>query len=138
MLKDFGLKSARELSADDHAECLALAEILDRIGDKWTIMVVGALADGPLRFNALQREVEGVSHRMLTLTLKGLQRDGMVSRRAFATAPPKVEYALTPRGQSLIEPLTALLNWAKANRVGIAETRASFDLASEIGEVNAA
>lgn len=82
----------------DHSGCRALLQVLDRIGDKWTVMVVGTLARGPMRFNAIQRAINGISHRMLTLTLRGLERDGMVERRAFATIPPKVEYELTPLG----------------------------------------
>lgn len=75
----------------DADTCKALGNILDRVGDKWTVMVVGILSDGPVRFNALQRAVAGVSHRMLTLTLRGLERDGLVKRTAFATVPLRVD-----------------------------------------------
>ncbi|WP_201004447.1 winged helix-turn-helix transcriptional regulator [Pseudomonas cichorii] len=100
---------------DDHARCKALGRVLDRIGDKWTIMVVGALSNGPVRFNALLRLVGGVSHRMLTLTLRGLEQDGLVKRTVYPTVPPKVEYELTEVGRSLIEPLGVLCSWAEAN-----------------------
>ena len=108
---------------DDHARCKALGRVLDRIGDKWTIMVVGGLSSGPLRFNALLRTIDGVSHRMLTLTLRGLEQDGLVSRTVHPTVPPKVEYALTDVGRSLIGPLTALSSWAEANLPAIEAAR---------------
>lgn len=101
---------------DYHAACGTISQVLERIGNKWTVLVVVALSGGPQRFNALMRLVEGVSHRMLTLTLRGLQRDGMVKRRAYVTIPPKVEYELTPLGQSLIAPLGTLAEWAMRNR----------------------
>src|SRR5689334_20127427 len=85
--------------------CKALGQIFGRIGDKWTIMVVGVLSHGTMRFNALQRAIPGVSHRMLTITLRGLERDGMVKRMSFATIPPRVDYELTERGISLQGPL---------------------------------
>jgi DNA-binding HxlR family transcriptional regulator len=117
-----------ETSDDDgHQECRALGQILDRVGDKWTIMVVGILSKGPCRFNALMREIGGVSHRMLTLTLRSLERDGLVSRTAYATIPPKVEYALTDTGRSLIEPLRVLSNWAIEHRPTIEKARAEFN-----------
>ncbi|MFG3591258.1 winged helix-turn-helix transcriptional regulator [Bradyrhizobium sp. RDI18] len=117
----------------DHEACRALGQILDRIGDKWTVMVVGALSRGPLRFNALMRTIGGVSHRMLTLTLRALERDGLVTRTAYLTIPPKVEYELTPLGRSLIEPLRVLSGWAIENRPAIESSRAAFDMAGEPG-----
>lgn len=111
----------------DLSSCGTIAQVLDRVGNKWTVLVVRALAGGPQRFNALMRLVEGVSHRMLTLTLRGLQRDGMVKRRAYATIPPKVEYELTPLGRSLIEPLGTLADWAILNRTKIETARTAFD-----------
>jgi len=111
----------------DHDDCRAVGQILDRIGDKWTVMVVGALSKGPLRFNVIMREIGGVSHRMLTLTLRGLERDGLVTRTAYATIPPKVEYELTELGHSLIEPLQVLGNWAIQNRSVMERARAEFD-----------
>ncbi len=88
-------------------------------------MVVGNLAAGPLRFNEILRRIDGLSHRMLTRTLRGLQQDGMVERRAFPTIPPRVEYELTPLGRSLIGPLWTLVEWAAANRSAIEEARAA-------------
>lgn len=120
-------REAEQGGEEYHAACGTIAQVLDRIGNKWTVLVVVALAGGPQRFNALMRLVEGVSHRMLTLTLRGLQRDGMVKRRAYATIPPKVEYELTPLGLSLIEPLRMLANWALQNRTKIETAQTAFD-----------
>lgn len=91
----------------------ALVSVLDRIGNKWTILVVGSLAKGPRRFNAIARSVEGISQRMLTLTLRNLEKDGIVTRTVNPTTPPSVEYALTDLGRTLIEPLRSLTEWAK-------------------------
>lgn len=118
---------------DGHDACKAVVDILDRIGDKWTVMAVGALADGPMRFNAILRKIGTISHRMLTLTLRGLERDGMVERRAFATIPPTVEYELTPLGRSLISPLWTLAEWAQANQPRIAAARSAFDTRQTAG-----
>jgi DNA-binding HxlR family transcriptional regulator len=110
-----------------HEECRALADVLVRIGDKWTVMVVGALSRGPMRYSQIFKLIDGVSQRMLTLTLKGLERDGLVTRTMFPTIPPRVDYALTDRGQTLIGPLNALWTWAQANRTAIEDTRRRFD-----------
>lgn len=106
---------------NDHARCKILGQILDRIANKWTVMIVSSLAEGPVRFNALQRNVEGISHRMLTLTLRGLEADGLVRRTVYPTVPPKVEYELTGIGQSLISPLKALLDWVENNQLLISD-----------------
>nr|WP_234881940.1 helix-turn-helix domain-containing protein [Agrobacterium larrymoorei] len=120
-------KERDTLDHQQHAKCRLLGQILDRVGDKWTIMTVGALSDGPLRFNAIMRRIGGVSHRMLTLTLRGLERDGMVLRTAYATIPPKVEYELTPLGHSLTEPLATLLEWGEKHSKDIEAARTAFD-----------
>lgn len=114
-------------SVHDAESCKALGNILDRIGDKWTVMVVGILSAGPMRFNALQRTVAGVSHRMLTLTLRGLERDGLVTRTAFATVPPRVDYELTELGHSLKPQLELLAAWARQNQATIERARVTFD-----------
>ncbi|RWK00688.1 helix-turn-helix domain-containing protein [Mesorhizobium sp.] len=90
-------------------------------------MAVGALSHGPMRFNALMRLIGGVSHRMLTLTLRGLERDGLVKRTAYPTIPPKVEYELTEMGHSLIQPMEALSNWGQQNRSAIEASRRDYD-----------
>jgi DNA-binding HxlR family transcriptional regulator len=125
---------ANRLGEDDHAACRPLVQILDRIGSKWTVMVVGTLSEGPMRFNAMLRLIGGISHRMLTLTLRGLERDGLVKRRAYATIPPKVVYDLTPAGRSLIVPLGTLWKWAQENRSVIESAQAAFDAERPAGD----
>jgi DNA-binding HxlR family transcriptional regulator len=128
MSKLRAVPSTPEEPADhDHATCRAVGQILDRVGDKWSVMVVGTLSKGPMRFNAMMRTIGGVSHRMLTLTLRGLERDGLVKRTVFPTVPPKVEYELTALGSSLIEPLKALAIWAQEHRPAVEAARAKFD-----------
>ncbi len=114
-------------SPPDADSCKAFGNILDRVGDKWTVMVIGGLADGPMRFNALQRLITGVSHRMLTLTLRGLERDGLVKRTPFATVPPRVDYELTPLGHSLRPALEQLAAWVGTHRAAVEEARRAFD-----------
>ncbi|WP_418120691.1 winged helix-turn-helix transcriptional regulator [Variovorax sp. 350MFTsu5.1] len=116
-------QAAPAVGQDEHARCKALGRVLDRIGDKWTIMVVGGLSKGPMRFNALLRLIDGVSHRMLTLTLRGLEQDGLVKRTVYPTVPPKVEYELTAVGRSLIEPLSTLSSWAEKHLPAIEAAR---------------
>jgi DNA-binding HxlR family transcriptional regulator len=94
----------------EHAD--VIRQVLDRVGDKWTMLVVVTLRDGPRRYTELQREIPGISQRMLTLTLRQLQQDGLVTRTAYAEVPPRVEYALTPLSRSLLEIVTPLVNWA--------------------------
>lgn len=100
--------------------------VLDRICDKWTLLIVVTLDQGRLRFSDLHRRIPGVSQRMLTLTLKNLERDGLVSRTAYAEVPPRVEYALTPMGQSLIPPALALAGWATEHIAEIEASRAAY------------
>src|SRR6266446_1938179 len=109
--------------------CLAVREVLNRVGDKWSVLIVGLLADGPKRFSELRRAIEGISQRMLTLTLRGLERDGLVTRTVYPTIPPRVEYALTPLGCTLIAPLIALADWATENQGTVEKARAKFDAA---------
>jgi DNA-binding HxlR family transcriptional regulator len=116
------------MSTFDHVPefCRPTADLLARIGDKWTIAVFGALRPGTLRFGELQREVGAISERMLTVTLRNLERDGLVLRTVHPTIPPRVEYGLTDRGRSLLEQLATLGAWADANRAGIEESRRRF------------
>jgi DNA-binding HxlR family transcriptional regulator len=108
-------------------DCRAVSDILARIGDKWTVLVVGLLGDGPLRFNEMRRRIGNISQRMLTLTLRGLERDGLVTRTVHPTIPPSVEYELTTLGNSLFEPLDAVAAWARKNRVFVERKRREFD-----------
>lgn len=110
-------------------DCRPVSEILARVGDKWSVLVVRVLGDGPQRFNALRRMIGGISQRMLTLTLRSLERDGLVTRTAFATIPPRVDYALTALGRSLLVPVTALAHWAQHNQPAMAAARSRFDAA---------
>jgi DNA-binding HxlR family transcriptional regulator len=109
-----------------HAACEAEVETLARIGDKWTVMVVGALSKGPIRYNEIRRRVEGMSQRMLTLTLKGLEQDGLVTRTMYPIIPPRVDYELTDLGRKLIVPLKALSKWARENRPAMLAAREAF------------
>ena len=118
--------SPRHKIVRDHGGCEA-REILDLVGDKWSVYVVAVLSDGALRFSALRRRIDGISQRMLTLTLRGLERDGLVTRTVHATVPPSVEYALTRLGRTLIAPVMGLVAWAEKNRARIADARAQFD-----------
>jgi DNA-binding HxlR family transcriptional regulator len=121
-----------EGESTDHATCTMVSETLARIGDKWTVLVVELLCAGrgPVRFNEIRRSIEGISQRMLTLTLRGLERDGLVTRTVHPTIPPRVDYELTQLGQSLRVPLVAVAEWARANRAGIVEARKVFDATS--------
>jgi DNA-binding HxlR family transcriptional regulator len=110
-------------------DCRAVSEVLDRVGDKWSVLVVTILGDGPQRFNELRRGIASISQRMLTLTLRGLERDGLVTRTVFPTVPPRVDYELTELGRSLLQPVNALGTWARQNRARIQQARARFDAA---------
>jgi DNA-binding HxlR family transcriptional regulator len=107
--------------------CPAAREVLNRVGDKWSILIIALLRDGPRRFSELRRSIEGISQRMLTLTLRDLERDGLVTRKVFPTVPPRVDYALTELGRTLLEPVLALAAWADRNRHVIQAARARFD-----------
>jgi DNA-binding HxlR family transcriptional regulator len=104
-----------------------IRELLDHLGDKWTLLVVGMLESGPIRYTELKKRVAGISQRMLTLTLKKLERDGLVDRESFPEIPPRVEYRLTPLGATLIPPAVAFATWARENSEQILARRAEFD-----------
>jgi DNA-binding HxlR family transcriptional regulator len=111
-----------------HSNCSAMSDVLNRIGDKWSVMVVGVLArSGTLRFNELKRMINGVSQRMLTLTLRNLERDGLVTRTIYPEVPPRVEYSLTELGKTLRGPIGALWDWSAENHPAIVEARAIYD-----------
>ena len=107
-------------------DCRAVSDVLDRIGDKWSVLVVVMLGRGPKRFNELRRSIASISQRMLTLTLRGLERDGLVTRTMFLTIPPRVDYELTKLGRSLLLPVGALSKWARENHAKIVEARREF------------
>jgi len=108
-------------------DCRAVSDVLARVGDKWSVLVVTRLGEGALRFNELRRSIGGISQRMLTLTLRGLERDGLVTRTVYPTIPPRVDYALTPLGRDLLSPVSALGAWAIRNQAKIARAREEFD-----------
>ena len=116
--------------------CRTISTLLSRIGDKWTVLVVQTLGEGPKRFNELRREIPSVSQRMLTLTLRNLERDGLVSRTVTPTIPPRVDYELTDLGQSLQKPICGLATWATENVGAIHAAQARYD--SEHDEARAA
>ncbi|MBG6596010.1 helix-turn-helix transcriptional regulator [Pseudomonas aeruginosa] len=122
----------REMPEPNEAGCRATREILDRVGDKWSLYIIATLAKGAMRFNELKRTVDGISQRMLTLTLRALERDGLITRTMFPTIPPRVDYALTPLGETLLGPVMALVNWANDNRHNIIEAHRQFDKDSEL------
>ena len=101
--------------------------VLDRVADKWTVLVLGLLEGGPQRFNRLRREVEGLSQKMLAQTLRSLERDGLVTRTAFPTVPVTVEYALTPLGRTLATALRPLMDWAEARFGEVAAAQRAYD-----------
>lgn len=108
-------------------DCRAVSAILQRVGDKWTVLVVTTLGKGPMRFNALRHAIGGISQKMLTTTLRSLERDGFATRTVFPTIPPRVDYELTELGRELLVPVTALGEWARANTDRINAARARFD-----------
>ena len=106
--------------------------VLDRIGDKWSLMIIGNLKEGPLRFSTLQMTIGGISQRMLTLNLRQLERDGLISRTVYAEVPPRVEYELTRLGHSLLVPVLELVNWAADNAEEIETHREAYDAMSAL------
>lgn len=119
--------SLKPRHTDLPSDCRAVSEVLSRVGDKWSVLVVTKLGTGSKRFNELRREIGGISQRMLTLTLRGLERDGLVTRRIIPTSPLGVEYDLTTLGRDLLQPVSALGAWAIRNQGKIRQARASFD-----------
>lgn len=115
------------LSNHDETACRAISDVLSRVGDKWTVLVVELLSDGPMRFNELRRMIGNISQKMLTTTLRGLERDGLVTRTVYPTIPPRVDYELTELGRELRAPVTALALWARMNIDHINEARTRFD-----------
>jgi len=112
------------LAGHDHCP---VRDVLDRLGDAWSFLVILHLGGGAQRFNALKRRIDGISQRMLTLTLRKLERDGLVSRTVRPSTPPQVEYALTALGRSLARPIEALTEWAADNQAAIEAARAAYD-----------
>ena len=116
-----------ERTADPYTALCPSRQTLDRIGDRWTILVFGALADGPRRFTELARRIEGISQKMLTQTLRGLERDGLITRTVHATVPVRVDYELTALGRTLSAPIAALEQWARDHMDDVLVARADYD-----------
>lgn len=112
--------------SEDHPDC-GIRDVLDRIGDKWSVLVIVELAGGPRRFRELQRAIHGISQRMLTLTVRRLERDGLVLRTAYPTVPAQVDYRLTETGSGLTHLVKSLADWSLAHRGVIAEARSQYD-----------
>lgn len=118
---------AFRVEGDQVQICGAMGDILNRIGDKWSVMVVGHLTRKTMRFNELRHSIGGISQRMLTLTLRNLERDGLVTRTVFPEIPPRVEYQLTELGRTLTEPLDNLWNWAAHHMHAVTAARSTYD-----------
>lgn len=121
----------KDMPSPESEGCRVTREILDRVGDKWSLYIIATLANGTRRFNELKREIDGISQRMLTLTLRGLERDGLITRTIYPTIPPRVDYELTALGMTLWGPVMSLVKWADANKLAISAARAHFDTNSE-------
>jgi DNA-binding HxlR family transcriptional regulator len=117
---------AARLLARDDAAC-RIRDVLDRVGDKWSLAVVDQLGRGSRRFTELRRDIAGISQRMLTVTLRGLERDGLVTRTVYPVVPPRVDYELTPLGKTLLDTAWALINWALEHLDDIDEARQAYD-----------
>jgi DNA-binding HxlR family transcriptional regulator len=113
----------------NESNCAPIREILDRVGDKWSLYIIAVLHAGPRRFNEIKREVDGISQRMLTLTLRSLERDGLLTRTVAGSTPLRVDYQLTAVGHSIREPIVGLITWAIDNRGRMEKARANYDRA---------
>jgi DNA-binding HxlR family transcriptional regulator len=109
------------------ADCRGVSDVLARVGDKWSVLTIMYLGDGKKRFSELRRLIGGISQKMLTVTLRGLERDGFVTRTVFPTVPPQVEYALTDLGRDLLIPVQALGDWARRNQTQVQQARRQYD-----------
>ncbi len=115
----------------DTREDCEVRQILDRIADKWSLLVISLLQEKTMRFNELKREIDGISQRMLTVTLRQLERDGLVCRTVYPVVPPRVEYCLSPLGTTLLGTIQALVVWTEQHQLEIAQARAEFDARTE-------
>ena len=111
----------------ESSACRRISEILARVGDKWTVLVIVQLREGPLRFSEIKRRLGSISQKMLTATLRALERDGFVTRTVFPSVPPRVDYELTPLGRDLLKPVAAMANWASENADAIDRARVRYD-----------
>jgi DNA-binding HxlR family transcriptional regulator len=126
-MKPGNLDHTEMAQMDRMTDCRVISDVLSRVGDKWTVLVVGYLGSGPMRFTELKNMIGGISQKMLTTTLRGLERDGFVTRTVFPTIPPRVDYELTDMGRDLLAPVRALGDWARQNAIRINDARQRFD-----------
>jgi DNA-binding HxlR family transcriptional regulator len=117
----------KDVTAEVLAQACPVHEVLDRVAGKWSILIIVSVARGPIRFTELERSIDKISRRMLTLTLRNLERDGLLIRTVYPTVPPKVEYELTPIARELYDSLLTLTSWAERHRTTIVESRAAYD-----------
>ncbi len=122
---------------DVYAADCPTRRVLNLIGDKWSVLIIGMLSDGPKRFSQLQRSIGGISQKMLTQTLRGLERDGIISRALYPEVPPRVEYALTPLGETLGEPIIAIRNWAEEHIGEVSAAQQEYDAKNGVRDVAA-
>ena len=111
----------------EHTQACEVRDLLDRLADKWSLLVVELLGDSPRRFSDLRRHIDGISQRMLTLTLRQLERDGLVLRTVYPVVPPRVDYELTPLGTTLLQTIQPLVVWARTHRDEVAAARSAYD-----------
>jgi len=121
------LSSNNNVPTHTQESCVPVREVLNRVGDKWSMLVIMILSTEPVRFNELRRRIDGISQRMLTRTLQDLERCGLVTRTVEPSVPPKVEYALTALGRTLLEPVMGLVTWARQNYPNMLEAQARYD-----------
>ena len=129
-MEDGTLKSATHMKVGDTTSC-EIRDLLDRLADKWSLLVIELLGTGSLRFTELHREIDEISQRMLTLTLRHLERDGLVTRTVHPVVPPRVDYALTDLGRGLLVAIEGLVAWTRAHRQEIADARSGYDARRE-------
>lgn len=121
------METIKKMQGEVYSSDCPTRQVLDRIGDKWTTLVIGLLSQKALRFSELRRSIGGISQKMLTQTLRNLERDGLVNREVFAEVPPRVEYSLTPLGKTLCAPLNAIRQWAEENISDVLTAQALYD-----------
>lgn len=112
----------------NHTDCGAISDVLQRVGDKWTVLIVSTLGERTMRFNELRRTIGNISQKMLTSTLRGLEQDGFVTRTVYPTIPPRVDYELTELGRDLLVPVHGLIDFAKANRVRMETAKQRYEM----------
>ncbi|MDX1995293.1 MAG: helix-turn-helix domain-containing protein [bacterium] len=130
-----GLRKWSEMYSEAYSSDCPVRQALDRLGGKWTTLIIGMLEDGPKRFSELRRGIHGISQKMLTQTLRSLERDGLIKRTLYPEVPPRVEYELTPLGETLCEPIAAIIRWTEAHIDEVTAAQVRYDAAETSGVV---